>query len=270
MSLILQEWRLVMLLQEIQGKFLDFLLTKDHSIDKYIARSENNTEQERLKSYYNSYYLRLIEVLRSTYEYTAEFLGDDFENIAMLYIKNNPSTNYSLDYFGENFSELLDDLELENDYLADLADFEWCLEQIVISATGNLMTTNDLLALDSEELLDTVFKFNESIEIIISNYNLSDFYQKIDDESDDGSEDCEIEFSEEKQVHILWRKGLSSMYKALSTQEELLFKLIYDENSFVECCEVLSDNFETEDLAAEFVSNTLSEWVEEGLFVKNR
>ncbi len=257
-----------MLLQEIQGKFLDFLLTKDHSIDKYIARSEKNTEQERLISYYNSYYLRLMEVLRSTFEYTAEFLGDDFENVAMMYIKNNPSKSYSLDHFGENFSELLDDLELENDYLADLADFEWCLEQIVLSATGSLMTTNDLLVLDSEKLLDTVFQFNESIEIIISNYNLSDFYQKIDDE--DSLEDCDIEFSEEKQVHILWRKGLSSMYKALSTEEELLFKLIYDENSFVECCEILSDNFDTEDVAAEFVSNTLSEWVEEGLFIKNR
>jgi len=101
-------------------------------IEQVVEPSSRLGSAERLAVYGNAYFARLVECLGEEFPATCFALGEDtFQTFAFGYIKNRPSTSYSLGFLGERFPQYLIDTRPTDvpqpgwpDFLIDLATLE--------------------------------------------------------------------------------------------------------------------------------------------------
>ena len=115
-------------LRKLQQRFQDYLVSGNVAIEKDIMSTEDALAEHRLGAYYNAYRIRLIDILARDYTAIEKRLGRElFEALALDYLRNFPSTQPSVRWFGLDFPEYLDKFCEYNDheFLAELAQFEW-------------------------------------------------------------------------------------------------------------------------------------------------
>lgn len=77
-------------------------------IERVIRRSQALTATERLEIYNRAYFARLLECLREEYPVLTAALGDDlFDEFALGYLQQHPSTSYTLADLGAKLPEYL-------------------------------------------------------------------------------------------------------------------------------------------------------------------
>jgi hypothetical protein len=77
-------------------------------VEQVVTRSESLTAIERLGIYANAYYARLLECLRQEFPSLAHALGEDaFDAHAVNYLRERPSTSYTLADLGADFPKFL-------------------------------------------------------------------------------------------------------------------------------------------------------------------
>ena len=86
-------------LRELQLRFQDYLVSGAEDIEQDIISTEAALAEHRLGTYYNAYRIRLIDCLAVDYAALEKYLGREaFENIALDYLQNYPSTHPSSPY----------------------------------------------------------------------------------------------------------------------------------------------------------------------------
>lgn len=79
--------------------------------------------------YRNAYRGRLLEALRSGFERTVRWVGDEaFTAAACHYILQRPPTSWTLDVYGTDFPDLLEALFAQDVEVAELAWMEWAMQ----------------------------------------------------------------------------------------------------------------------------------------------
>lgn len=80
----------------------------DWNIDTIISPSNSLTSHERINIYHKSYFTRLLDCFKSEYSGLLNALGDElFNHFVWSYLQEHPSTSYTLNNLGKNFSDFL-------------------------------------------------------------------------------------------------------------------------------------------------------------------
>lgn len=104
-----------------------------------IHESDDWPAPDRMHVYWNAYFARLLECLRSEFPTLHSVLGDDaFDELARGYLEAHPPQSYTLSQLGATFSHYLaatrpprvDDAPDWADFLIDLAAYEWTLSEV--------------------------------------------------------------------------------------------------------------------------------------------
>lgn len=121
-----------MKLNRLQRQFSDALLYRNDLIKEQIQKKEHFTRSELLQVYRNSFVMGVTEALAITYQHTQSLVGEAFFNsVARAFILQAPPAENNMITYGEGFSTFLNTLPQlkEMPYIAEIASFEWLLEQ---------------------------------------------------------------------------------------------------------------------------------------------
>jgi len=172
-------------LNKLQQQFCEALRYQNSLITTEIQEKEAFTSSELLQIYRNSFVMGVTDALSITYQHTLSLVGDAFFNaVARQFIVQQPPQENNIITYGNGFSEYLHSLEqLENiPYIAEMARFEWLLEQ-----TSNLplhtkkLDVISLAAIAAEQLPDIIFHVPAQVVLFSSEQNICYLYQMLVD-----------------------------------------------------------------------------------------
>lgn len=165
-------------LANFQKNFVEFITTGESSVPK-INPIKNSTKNRSLEVYQTDYFSRLTEALGSSYEACWLVLGDeDFFDVARKYINKFPSNLKSLNFYGKDFPQFLDEhYQDEFPFLMDLANFEKSYWTLFHSSPSYLK--KDHIEFD-ESIFSRQFHLNPTLQIYHWNFRLYDLWKKKD------------------------------------------------------------------------------------------
>lgn len=137
---------------------------------------------QAIEIYHRSYFLRLSEVLRKTFEATHWVLGHElFKELCQEYISSQPSTTYILAYYGESFPEFIKTTRLQKQvpFLYDLARFEWLFKEVYHRPHPDPLTIDSVESLTHSD--DFKVQFIDAMEIFQSPYSIYEIWCRRDE-----------------------------------------------------------------------------------------
>jgi hypothetical protein len=133
-----------------------------HSTNKlagsYIKPNEILSSFERLEIYNRQYWFRVIGAVAEDFPALNTVLGEKiFDRLILAYLRENPSTSFTLRNLGSNLPRWLEDhpefAPTRHDLLLDVARLEWAYVEAFDSADVAPLTNSDFAELASESKL---------------------------------------------------------------------------------------------------------------------
>jgi len=170
-------------IKQLQQQFSDTLLYKNDQIAQQIKPKEAFTSNELLQIYRNNFVMGVTEALSATYQHTLALVGETFFNaVARQFILSAPPQENNMMTYGNGFSEYLHNLEQlkELPYVAEMARFEWLLEQ---TTNKKLQTVSldfqQLKSIPTDQLENIIFQIATQVSIFSSKQNIQHLYNMI-------------------------------------------------------------------------------------------
>jgi hypothetical protein len=128
---------------------------------------------KRLGIYRDAYFLRLYEVLSSSYPGLKTLLGDRFDELIAVYTAQHRSNHFSIRYYGRGLSKLLStDRRFKTEpALAEVAAWEWAMAHAFDAADAERIDMAALAAMPSELWAGVTFRFHSSIGALETRWN---------------------------------------------------------------------------------------------------
>jgi len=170
-------------IKQLQQQFSDTLLYKNDQIAQKIKAKEAFTSDQLLQIYRNNFVMGVTEALSATYQHTLSLVGETFFNaVARQFILRHPPQENNMMTYGNGFSEYLHDLEQlkELPYVAEMARFEWLLEQTTNKKLQTVsLDVEQLKSIPAEQLENIVFQIATQVSIFSSEQNIQHLYKMI-------------------------------------------------------------------------------------------
>ncbi|WP_415225092.1 DNA-binding domain-containing protein [Psychromonas sp.] len=172
-----------MKINKLQQQFSETLLYKNDLIASEIQEKEHFSSNDLLQLYRNSFVMGVTEALAVTYQHTLSLVGEDFFNtVARQFILTQPPRENNIINYGNGFSGFLQNLpQLKSlPYIAEMARFEWCLEQ-----TSNAQLQSEpldiekLAALPATLFATIIFNIPSQVSLFVSEQDIYRLYQMI-------------------------------------------------------------------------------------------
>lgn len=172
-----------MKLNKLQLKFSEALLYKNSLIENEIREKKALSSHDLLQVYRNNFVMGVTEALAVTYRYTLALVGEAFFNTAARqYILQQPPQENNIINYGDGFSDYLHTLaQLQSmPYIAEMAGFEWLLEQ-----TSNLqietkkLDINRLAAVPEQQFAEILFQVPSQVNLFSSEQDIWQLYQML-------------------------------------------------------------------------------------------
>jgi hypothetical protein len=155
-------------------------------IEQVVEPSSRLGSAERLAVYGNAYFARLIECLSEEFPATCFALGEEtFQDFAFGYIKEVPSTSYSLAFLGERFPQYLIDTRPTDvpqpgwpDFLIDLATLERTYAEVFDGPGPENLDTlqpEDLQAIPPEQVSEIRFVPVPSLRLMEARFPVHEY-----------------------------------------------------------------------------------------------
>ena len=254
-------------LQGLQRRFQDYLRGSSDEIEKDIVSSSEALAEHRLGIYFNAYRIRLINCLATEYSGLQQHLGQqNFENLALDYLKAHPSSHPSVRWFGKDLAEYLrtnSDHE-EREFLSELASFEW--------AKGLVFDERDAASLYSVEEMarvpqlawpDIQVRFVTAIRWLDCYWNVCPYWAALDQ----GEKLPEIDREDYPLRWLIWRKDRDPYWRSLEVHEAWTIEAAQKGANFAELCEGLCE-WISEDQVAITAAGLLKQWISDDLVVR--
>lgn len=250
---------------EIQNNFQNYLTSNQiTSILPQIAPDSRFDATKRLKVYFDSYRIRLLEILKLDFPKTHTLLGDEsFEMASLKYLEKHPSHHFSVRYFGQHFSQFLATEPPFRDcpVLAEMAQFEWNLAYTVDAKNAPLITQDQLKNIMPEQWPNIVFEFHPSVTSNEFKWNTPKLWQLIESEAEpQPPEQLAI-----AQRWLFWRKDIRSYFLSCNEHENIIYNALQKKQNFAQICDQLFNTVE-EQLIPSIVATTLMKWINEKMF----
>ncbi|MBI3545866.1 MAG: putative DNA-binding domain-containing protein [Gammaproteobacteria bacterium] len=287
-------------LHSLQSDFQSFLLEGDARIQQRVTGTEKASLQVRLAIYHDAYRLRLIEALDSNFPVLHAWMGDaEFENLSLAYIKEYPSTHFSIRYFGHHLAEYLATNATYRDrpFLSEMAQLEWALSQAFDAPDSAVMALDDVANIPPSAWPQMRFSLHASVQLLTLQWNVPPIWKAINqhlhtaekqnscrgDTSSTpssvpspsqgegwGEEDINDvpapTLSEYPQSWLIWRQDLKNYFRSLPVDEAWALAAARDHN-FAELCEGLCEWIDAQNVAPH-AAGFLKQWITDGLIRK--
>jgi len=247
-------------LPDLQERIHDYLLgTGDASaVRDAIVDDARVGAEKRLKTYHDSYRLRLIEALSKAYPNLFKLLGDElFEQTARTYIAGHPSAYRNLRWYGGELAEHLTVALPRHPIASELARFEWTLALAFDSADVPVLAGADLAGVPPEDWGRLRFSLHPSARVLDMKLNTVAVWQTLDADQTPPS------IEETASSWLIWRKELNPHFRSLQPDERSSLGLIANGACFAEVCEALSADAAADSAAQ--AAGYLSAWLGDGL-----
>jgi hypothetical protein len=172
-----------MKLAQLQTQFADALFYRHDEILDQIKETQSITPLQRLQVYRNSFIMGVTEALAITYKHTFALVGEDFFNaVGRDFIIKHPPAENNIVTYGFGFNTFLNTLkQLETmPYIAEMAKFEWLLEQTSNSQISSQILDLSQLSLVAENAFNTLqFMVPTEVCLFKSDQDIYQLFQMI-------------------------------------------------------------------------------------------
>jgi hypothetical protein len=244
-------------------------------IEQVVEPSSRLGSAERLAVYGNAYFARLVECLGEEFPATCFALGEDtFQTFAFGYIKNRPSTSYSLGFLGERFPQYLIDTRPTDvpqpgwpDFLIDLATLERTYAEVFDGPGPEHLDTlqpEDLQAIPPELVSEIRFVPVPSLRLMEARFPVHEYVTAVRRDRSP-----EIPLPAETLL-VITRRDFVVRRGTVSPAEFQLLRAILDGNTLGAAIELAAQELPagTDDEFAASLSKWFQHWATAGWFLR--
>lgn len=172
-----------MKLNKLQLLFTQALRYKNTRISSEIQEKQAFSSDDLVQLYRNNFVIGVSEALAATYQHTLALVGEDFFNsVAREFILQQPPQENNIISYGDGFSTYLGTLpQLQNmPYIAEMARFEWLLEQTSNFYLENKQLNIERLAAVPEQQFAVIrLQLPSQVSLFQSEQNIQRLYQML-------------------------------------------------------------------------------------------
>ncbi|ASQ45224.1 HvfC/BufC N-terminal domain-containing protein [Legionella clemsonensis] len=243
----------------LQEMFQNYLLSGSKAIEQAVVDSEKVSAAKRLNIYRNAYYIRLLECLASNFPMLREYVGlEAFQEIGRAYLEKNPSSYRSIRWFGDSFSTYLK--SIEEDCLAELAQFEWSLTLAFDAADARVVTIEEMANVAPEHWATMTFAPHPSLQQKHFYWNIVPIWQAI---ANDQPLPKPVKKAEAI-TWVVWRSNYRSRFYSLAEDECWAMRAMIQGANFGEICTGLGEWHDEEQVGMQAAS-LLKSWIQSEL-----
>lgn len=254
-------------LADTQQQLFQYLQGKASNIDSLVTAKSPADSHRRLMIYREAYQLRLHDNLCKQFPVLRAYLrGPAFQQLAQSYLQAHPPTHFAIRNYGKDVAAFLRSAPdyASRVYLAELAEVEWCLmEMLDQTPTQPILTTADLAQLTPDALGSTCFALQD-------HWCLRVFHCETPAWRDALQKNAKAPPPKPlstPQYVALWRRGYQSYYRALLPLEVEFAKALQQGQSFTQLCDLAAAQTEADQgQAAPLVVQALLTWIQDGWF----
>lgn len=246
-------------LAQLQADFQSCIMTENNAAFKqHIVDDDKVGADKRISIYADSYRLRIIEALATSYPKLQALLGNDlFDTTAREYIDQYPSSYRNMRWVGDQMEQHLTNTIPQHPIAAELAIFEWSLGLAFDAADAPVLSIQDLAAIPPETWGDLHFQFHSSVQVLGLQWNTVTVWQTLE------AEEAPPKPETINEPCLVWRSDLNSHYRTLDMSEYLAIQQMIAGASFGNLCESLYETME--DAASQQAAQYLAGWLEAGM-----
>ncbi len=147
-----------------------------------VLPSAQLSSEQRLAIYTDMIALRFVEILQEDFPAVRALVGSDrFDRLARAYVREHPSTHYSLNVLGRRFARFLaarDAAELETRaFAAELAQLEDGIQACFDAPASQPLTPAELESVPPEAWDRAVLEKSPHARVLALRYPVNDWYQ---------------------------------------------------------------------------------------------
>jgi hypothetical protein len=216
-----------------------------------------------LRVYHYAYRMRLLTLLRSTFDKTWTWIGvEQFESAANQHIDGHSPRSWTLDDYGADFHQTLAALMPEEPEVAELAWLEWVMRSAFSGLDGPVFTAAEFAASADEEGACERLCFDcvGSLQARLIATNCAGVWHALVEKSEAPT----ALLLDQPALLYVWRKNLVSVFRVFKPEEQSVFAMIREGHDFGHICTVAAKRM-TAHAAAETVGSMLASWIGEGM-----
>ena len=246
-----------MKLAELQAALQDYLLGSELVSSCFVTPTGRNST-ERLDIYRRAYFQRLFEILKSDYEALSLHLGEKtFYSLIESYLKHYPSCYVSIREVGARLAHFISIQYPEHPDWAELADFEWKLNEVLFSDEAKALSLEDLKSIEWDQWPLLIFKLHPSVRLFSCQYNIPESWHALMNR-----EPYQFQQRSERQHYLVWCKQRQSFFCSLSPDEKLIWDALQMQKSFAELCEFVGEH-----QSVDSISQSLQAWINNEILI---
>ncbi|BEV13027.1 DNA-binding domain-containing protein (plasmid) [Asticcacaulis sp. DW145] len=224
-----------------------------------ILASPAPTLSEGMRVYHHAYRARLLGAMAETYAQVWAWLGDEtFHSEARAYVEQHPSTQWSLDDYGQDFADFLAKRFPDDPEITELAWMDAALRQAFAAEDADTLDATALMQVSDWETVRLIL--NPSLRHRPIRSNAPALWRALSKDETPP----EVLYFEETSGLCVWKTALASRFRTLEADEYALICALAAGQGFAAACEGLTlraaDSDPTEQIGA-----WLGQWLAEGL-----
>lgn len=230
-------------LKALQDSFQRHLFCGHNDIIEHIVTTQNASDTQRLATYRNAYYGRLVEALSTDFGAVNAVLGDDiFSRLCHDYIDTHPSSHHSLRYFGQQFPEFIRQhtTSLQHAYLAELATLEWIFIDAFDASDETPMAESCVADIPAISWPEIRIHLHPSVYYLDYHWNIVDIWRAVHNQEPL----MPAEQLTQTSTCLIWRHKLTTRYRILDSTEATALHTAAQGATFAQMCERLAENIE--------------------------
>ena len=218
--------------------------------------------------YRNNYRSALVEALRSTYERTARWVGEEtFERAAAHHLITHPPSSWTIDDAGAGFASTCEELFRNDPEVAELAWLEWSMLEAFAQRDAAPLSPADFAEVTAhfgeEDWAGSKINFLPGSVARSASVDLKSLWTLLAVEEFERTPPTIGDFG-----IIVWREGERPTFAMVNRDEAAAFRMMDDGASYAQVCEMLAanaDSPEAFEAAAMQAGAMLGRWLGEGM-----
>jgi len=239
-----------MSLLALQRDFRDWLVTGEDNAAAALGGGPGTLV------YQNNYRTALVSSLAETFQRLALWLGDEaFESAAARYIDARPPSSWTLDAYGEDFTDFVATLWPDDPEVAEIALIDWTVGQVFVGPDAVALLPEALAVADWET---AVIHAVPSLLVLPIRSNADAIWQALAT----GETPPVPEPAEPGSALLLWRQGLEPVFRRAEAHERDVLAWSAAGDGFAAICERLAATL-GEEAAVTAAGTLLGRWLGE-------
>jgi hypothetical protein len=232
-----------MKLGRLQEEFCAYLLDRSASVEAEAIGD--------MEVYHHAYRAQLQNCLRDTFEKSWSWLGDEaFEAAALAHIEAHPPSSWTLNLYGDDFSQTLAGRYPDDPEIAELAWLEWSLRRAFDGPDSGEPDPKDLAEIDWD---NAILHLVPTLTLRSIASNCAAIWSTLAE----GRPPPPAETLPVPMAIRVWKQGLTPKFRTIEAFELKALRLIVGGADFAGLCAVLDNEQE--------IGRCLGSWLQDGV-----